>query len=166
MALRTAVYSSCLVAARATQFQSLPFSTAAPLRDVLRGEPSPKSPVADPLNKSTRPQPAAPPSIPKPASSSKPTLPVTPPIPQLLPYHVLRSRTRNLPVYLDWKAGGNLKQTQIRKIVGDTKTLSRDLAKELQIDPRLVTVGKVSGHVVIKGHFKQKVEAFLKARGF
>lgn len=67
---------------------------------------------------------------------------------------------------MDWKAGGNLKHTRIRKIVGNTKTLGEDLAKELQIDPELVAVGKVTGHIVIKGHFKEKVEAFLKAKGF
>lgn len=50
--------------------------------------------------------------------------------------------------------------------MGNTKTLGEDLAKELQIDPELVAVGKVTGHIVIKGHFKEKVEAFLKAKGF
>ena len=50
--------------------------------------------------------------------------------------------------------------------MGSTKALSEDLAKELEIDPGLVTVGSVTGHIVIKGHFKDKVEAFLKAKGF
>ncbi|KAE9967888.1 hypothetical protein BLS_004546 [Venturia inaequalis] len=166
MALRTSLYSSFRVASRTSQFQCLRFSTAAPLRDVLRGEPSPKSPIAEPLNRSTRPQSQTSPSTSEPAASSTPTSPVTPSIPELLPYHVGRSRTRNLPVYLDWKAGGNLKHTRIRKIVGNTKTLREDLAKELQIDPELVTIGKVTGHIVIKGHYKEKVEAFLKAKGF
>lgn len=166
MALQTSLYSSFRLASTRTQFQCLRFSTAAPLRDVLRGEPSPKSPVAKPRNRSKRPQSTAPPSISKPIPLSTPTLPITPSIPELLPYHVSRSRTRNLPVYLDWKAGGNLKHTRIRKIVGNTKTLGEDLAKELQIDPGLVTIGKITGHIVIKGHFKEEVEAFLKAKGF
>lgn len=59
-----------------------------------------------------------------------------------------------------------MKQTRIRKIVGNTKALSEDLAKELEIDPELVTIGSVTGHIVIKGHFKDKVEAFLKGKGF
>jgi hypothetical protein len=50
--------------------------------------------------------------------------------------------------------------------VGNTKALSEDLARELEIDLGLVQIGAVTGHIVIKGHFKDKVEAFLKARGF
>lgn len=64
------------------------------------------------------------------------------------------------------KAGGNLKQTRIRNIMGSSKALSEDLARELEMDPGLFTIGKVTGHIVIKGHVKQKVEAFLTAKGF
>ena len=36
-----------------------------------------------------------------------------------IPFRVVRSRYRNLPVYLDYKSGGNRVLTIIRKIEGD-----------------------------------------------
>ena len=38
-----------------------------------------------------------------------------------LPFSVKRSKFNNLPVYTDYKRGGNLKITTIRKIKGDLK---------------------------------------------
>ncbi|QDS71441.1 hypothetical protein FKW77_003634 [Venturia effusa] len=166
MALQFPLYRSFRAASITAPFQCLRFSTVAPLRDVLRDQTSPKSPTAEPRNRSPRPQSTSRPSTSKLAPSSTPTLPVTAPAPELLPYHVSRSRTRNLPVYSDWKAGGNLKHTRIRGIIGNKKTLREDLARELQIDPGLVTIGKITGHIVIKGQFKEKVMAFLQAKGF
>jgi large subunit ribosomal protein L49 len=171
MSLRNSIFTSLRTASRTSQYQCLRFSTTRASRDILHGEPSSQSNIAEPLNRSHNPQSISPLSSSEPAPSNSPTspqssIPTFPSILQKLPYHVSRSTTRNLPVYTDRKAGGNLKQTRIRKIVGNTKALSADLAKELEIDPELVAIGSVTGHIVIKGHFKDQVEAFLKAKGF
>jgi hypothetical protein len=85
-----------------------------------------------------------------------------------LPYHVDRTGTNNLPVYLDLKAGKTLRQTRIRKIVGDVHKLKDDLVKELGLNPEFekAEVGAVTGHIVIKGWHRAKVENFLKGKGF
>lgn len=85
-----------------------------------------------------------------------------------LPYHVSRTPTNNLPIYSDIKAGKTLKQTLIRKITGDAYVLRDELKKELNLDPERETceVNAITGHIIIKGWCRPRVERFLSDRGF
>lgn len=83
-----------------------------------------------------------------------------------LPYFVTRTPSRQLPIYLDQKRGGNLLQTKLRKIDGDKEALRTALEKELKLRAKDCTINTVTGHIVMKGWFKPQIEAFLKARRF
>lgn len=72
------------------------------------------------------------------------------PAQELLPYHVSRTASKELPVYKVIKAGGTLKQTRIRKISGDIETLKRDVQEHLRLPDKAIAVNKLTQHVVIK----------------
>lgn len=80
-------------------------------------------------------------------------------------YHVSRSATKNLPIYTDYKRGGNLHLTTIRKITGDLSALRDELRVFLNKKNEDVRINSLTGHVVIKGHHTSEVTDFLKARG-
>ncbi|KAF2738296.1 hypothetical protein EJ04DRAFT_486620 [Polyplosphaeria fusca] len=92
-----------------------------------------------------------------------------PPSPSLnLPppaYHVARSGTNNYPVYTDYKRGGNLHLTTIRKITGDLTSLRDELRVFLNKKNDEVKVNTLTQHVVVKGHHVPEVTQFLRARG-
>lgn len=104
--------------------------------------------------------------------------PVTPlPADQCAPnlsYFVTRTRSNELPVYQDRKRGGNLKLTTVRKIDGDPSVLRDELRIALGFVGANGTKGKVEDcvvnpltrQVVMKGHFKPRVERFLRERMF
>ncbi|KAF2085333.1 hypothetical protein K490DRAFT_14403, partial [Saccharata proteae CBS 121410] len=83
-----------------------------------------------------------------------------------LPYHVLRTPSRKLPVYKLAKAGGNLQQTKLRKIVGDTRALRDDLKAFLRVADKDIAINSVTGHIVVKGWYKPQIERFLEERKF
>lgn len=93
--------------------------------------------------------------------ATQPQIPLTPPL-----YHVGRSKTKNLPVYTDYKRGGNLHQTYVRKLTGDLQALRDELQSWLQKKDADITINTLTGMVVVKGHCKPQIEEFLKARGF
>ncbi|CAO2656437.1 Nn.00g052400.m01.CDS01 [Neocucurbitaria sp. VM-36] len=80
-------------------------------------------------------------------------------------YHVSRSATKNLPIYTDYKRGGNLHLTTVRKITGDLSALRDELRVFLNKKNEDVTINSLTGHVVVKGHHTSEVAEFLKARG-
>ncbi|RAR07227.1 structural constituent of ribosome [Stemphylium lycopersici] len=97
----------------------------------------------------------------------KPKTPLAPKITLPPPkYHVSRSATNNLPIYTDYKRGGNLHQTTIRRITGDASALRDELRVFLNRKNEDVKVNSLTNQVVIKGHFKGEIDAFLKERGF
>jgi large subunit ribosomal protein L49 len=100
---------------------------------------------------------------PTPASAAytPPTLAPLPP-PR---YHVARSASKNLPVYTDYKRGGNLHLTTVRKITGDSTALRDELRELLRKQDKDVSVNPLNGHVVVKGHHSAKIAEFLKERG-
>ena len=59
-----------------------------------------------------------------------------------------------------------MKQTRIKKIDGDAQVLRDALVTALRIKESMAVVNPVTGHVVLKGHWKPKVEGFLAARRF
>ncbi|KAF7191674.1 39S ribosomal protein L49, mitochondrial [Pseudocercospora fuligena] len=83
-----------------------------------------------------------------------------------LPYYVSRSNFNSLPIYLLRKRGGNLKQTRIKNIDGDRLKMKLDLCKALNLPADKAAVNAVTGHIVVRGHWKPQVERFLRERKF
>lgn len=78
-----------------------------------------------------------------------------------LPYFIHRSKSNNLPIYEEGKNGGNLLQTRIRKVEGNVEALRLDIIAHLGIAPEKVHINNLTKHVVIKGHWRKKVEKVL-----
>ncbi|KAF2707344.1 hypothetical protein K504DRAFT_384402 [Pleomassaria siparia CBS 279.74] len=90
------------------------------------------------------------------------------PIPADLPpprYHISRSHNNNYPIYTDFKRGGNLHLTTIRKITGDLAALRDELRLFLNKKDDEVKINQLTAHVVIKGHHVLEITEYLKARG-
>ncbi|KAF1946682.1 hypothetical protein EJ02DRAFT_366846 [Clathrospora elynae] len=96
----------------------------------------------------------------KPRVTRAPKLELPPP-----KYHVSRSATKNLPIYTDYKRGGNLHQTIVRKITGDLSALRDELRVFLNKKNEDVKINALTQHVVVKGHHTAQIADFLKARG-
>jgi len=136
--------------------------------------PTPDS-EAKPKNSSTLKADAViPPSTLAPASNTTSALKKAPktrtasPITIELPlpkYHVSRSKNKNLPIYTDYKRGGNLRLTTIRKITGDLSALRDELRVYLNKKNEDVKINSLTEHVIVKGHHKTQVQTFLEARG-
>lgn len=124
----------------------------------------------DPL----RPAHGTPPSkskILKDAAKARKTVPFTPATEPQMPlspprYHVSRSANKNLPIYTDFKRGGNLHLTTVRKITGDLQALRDELRAWLSKKDEDVKINTLTQQVIVKGHHKEKIGEFLKARGF
>ncbi|KAF2129880.1 Img2-domain-containing protein [Dothidotthia symphoricarpi CBS 119687] len=80
-------------------------------------------------------------------------------------YHIARTNTKNLPIYTDYKRGGNLHLTTIRKITGDLSALRDELRVFLNKKNEDVRINALTGHVIVKGHCTGQVKQFLLARG-
>jgi large subunit ribosomal protein L49 len=80
-------------------------------------------------------------------------------------YAVSRSVNKNLPIYTDYKRGGNLHLTTVRKITGDVSALRDELRVFLNKKNEDVKINSVTQHVVVKGHHTSEIAEFLKARG-
>jgi len=83
-----------------------------------------------------------------------------------LPYHVQRTASQGLPVYQLAKRGGNLHQTRIRKIKGDISALRDQLRALLKIKNDHAAINQVTGHIILKGWYKNEVKRFLEERYF
>lgn len=65
-------------------------------------------------------------------------------------YLVSRSTNKNLPVYTDFKRGGNLHLTTVRKVSGDATALRDELRVLLNKKNEDVKINSVTGHVIVK----------------
>jgi large subunit ribosomal protein L49 len=90
-----------------------------------------------------------------------------------LPYFVTRTQNNELPVYSDYKRGGNLKLTLVRKVSGDPSALRDALRRELRdmmggesVARERVVVNERTRQVVIKGLVRDQVVRFLRERRF
>ncbi|USW58980.1 Putative ribosomal protein L49/IMG2 [Septoria linicola] len=83
-----------------------------------------------------------------------------------LAYFVSRSSSNNLPIYHLRKRGGNLKMTRIKNIDGDKMILKGELCRILNVKKDDVAINSVTGHINLKGHWKPKIETFLRERRF
>jgi large subunit ribosomal protein L49 len=100
------------------------------------------------------------PKEPKPMRAPTPKLELPP-----VKYHVSRSSEKNYPVYTDFKRGGNLHITTIRKITGDLSALRDELRVFLNKKDGEVRINDLTQQVIIKGHHVDQVTKFLQARG-
>ena len=57
-------------------------------------------------------------------------------------------------------------QTRIRKVEGNCEQLRQHLLERFNLDPERVFVNNLTKHVIIKGHWKKKVDAFLTEKNF
>lgn len=115
-----------------------------------------------------------PPATPTKAPNTKPALEKAPKIKtpsaasiELPPpkYHVSRSKSKNLPIYTDFKRGGNLHLTTVRKITGDLSALRDEVRVYLNKKNEDVKVNSLTAQIIIKGHHKTEVQKFLEMRG-
>jgi large subunit ribosomal protein L49 len=81
-------------------------------------------------------------------------------------YTISRSSSRNLPIYTDFKRGGNLRTTQIRKITGDLSALRDELRVLLKKEDHEVRINTLTQQINIKGHHKGQIEQFFLKKGF
>ncbi|KAH5106516.1 hypothetical protein HBH71_195270 [Parastagonospora nodorum] len=101
---------------------------------------------------------------PKASTPQKPTLmSIDLPPPR---YHVRRTKNNNLPIYTDYKRGGNLHLTTIRKITGDLSQLRDELRVYLNKKEEDAKINTLTQHVIVKGHHPVMVKTFLEQRGF
>ncbi|KAF2121819.1 mitochondrial large subunit ribosomal protein-domain-containing protein [Lophiotrema nucula] len=80
-------------------------------------------------------------------------------------YHVAKSSKHNYPIYTDYKRGGNLHLTLIRKITGDLSALRDELKIYLNKNEGDVKVNQLTKQVIVKGHHVTEVQQFLRERG-
>jgi large subunit ribosomal protein L49 len=109
---------------------------------------------------SRKPSDVFPPSSQSKKTPTSPALDLPPPR-----YHVARTPNRNLPIYTDFKRGGNLHLTTVRHITGEATALRDELRVFLNKKSEDVKVNGLTGHVVVKGHCVAAVKGFLEGRG-
>ncbi|RKP40340.1 ribosomal protein L49/IMG2, partial [Dimargaris cristalligena] len=81
-----------------------------------------------------------------------------------LPYSVLRTTNKNLPVYTDIRNGRTRRLTLVRRIFGNTEELKNELMDYLK--SKDVSIRKTTGHIWIKGDRRVDVLKFLNEKGF
>ena len=79
-----------------------------------------------------------------------------------LPFIVERTHRSNLPVYSDYKMGGQQKRTIVRNITGDINQFKEELAKVVSNSP----ITEKMGRVEISGIHTTKVKYWLTRLGF
>ncbi|KAI7238734.1 hypothetical protein KC330_g2350 [Hortaea werneckii] len=83
-----------------------------------------------------------------------------------LSYFVTRTANNELPIYTLRKRGGNLLFTRVKKVDGRREDLCEALRAQLGLKRDEVGVNPVTGHVVVRGHWRGEVERFLRERLF
>ncbi|KAJ1962012.1 mitochondrial large ribosomal subunit [Dispira parvispora] len=96
--------------------------------------------------------------------ASQPTVPIASQKQADLGYSVLRTDNMGLPVYTDFRNGRTRTLTIIRRIYGDREKLAQDLGAN--IPEEHISVRKATGHIWIKGNYRDEVLKFLTGKGF
>ena len=74
----------------------------------------------------------------------------------------MRSNKGNLPVYTDFRSGGNRHLTVVRKVEGDLAAFRTELSKVVSN----ATIEEKMGRLEISGIHTQKVKLWLTRLGF
>jgi len=77
-----------------------------------------------------------------------------------LPYFVSRTENNNLPVYQEYKEGGNKIQVRIRRVEGNLKFLKNQIEEAFQMKGG-VRINPLAGHVIVKGRRRDEIVRFL-----
>ncbi|KIH93861.1 hypothetical protein SPBR_06264 [Sporothrix brasiliensis 5110] len=64
-----------------------------------------------------------------------------------LPFRIGRSNSLNFPVYHRIKSGGTNRTTEVKKVEGDARVLSQQLATELSLETK---INPRTNHVIVK----------------
>lgn len=56
--------------------------------------------------------------------------------------------------------------TRVKKIDGKREVLRDELKQLLRVPEKEVAINSVTGHIMIKGHWKPQIEKFLRERNF
>ncbi|ETI24818.1 hypothetical protein G647_04188 [Cladophialophora carrionii CBS 160.54] len=93
-----------------------------------------------------------------------------------LPYSILRTPSKNLPIYQTTKSGGSKHITTIRKIQGDLTELATAVRQalgmeEYMTDPRgrkkaNVVINRTTKHVIIRGWRGAEIKRWAEVSGF
>ncbi|KAL3426248.1 mitochondrial large ribosomal subunit l49 [Phlyctema vagabunda] len=81
-------------------------------------------------------------------------------------YRIARTASKNLPIYLLEKRGGNMKLTKVRKIEGDVSVLRAELQEALGLGEKEVVINQLTKQIIVKGHRKPEIIKFLEERNF
>ncbi|KAJ9603899.1 54S ribosomal protein img2, mitochondrial [Cladophialophora chaetospira] len=98
------------------------------------------------------------------------------PITSSLPYSILRTPSKNLPIYQSVKSGGSKHITTIRKIQGDLTALASSVRQALGIDEFMtdmrgrrkanIVINRTTRHVVLRGWRGPEVKRWAEMSGF
>ncbi len=80
----------------------------------------------------------------------------------LIPFHVARTHTNNLPVYSLYRNARSSQETVIRHIQGDIEEFKREISKIVSN----CAVKHKTGKVIITGLHAEKVKLWLRRLGF
>ena len=93
-----------------------------------------------------------------------------------LPYSIVRTPTKNLPIYQSTKAGGSKHITTIRKIKGDLAELATSVRTALGMEEHVtdmrgrrkanVVINWTTKHVVIRGWRAPEIKRWAEMTGF
>jgi len=81
--------------------------------------------------------------------------------PEPLPYFIYRTVNNNLPVYQEYKAGGNKLQTRIRRVEGNLQFLKNQIEEAFQMEKGGVTVNPLTKHIIVKGRRRDEIIRLL-----
>ena len=81
---------------------------------------------------------------------------------EALPFQVDRTHKNNLPVYTNYKRGGNQKRTVIRNLTGDITAFKEELSKVVSNSE----ISEKMGRIEVNGLHTAKVKLWLTRLGF
>lgn len=93
-----------------------------------------------------------------------------------LPYNILRTSSKNLPVYESTKGGGTKRITTIQKIQGNLTELATSVREALGLEPHFtdqrgrkkanIMINHTTKHVVIRGWRAPEIKRWAEVKGF
>jgi len=93
-----------------------------------------------------------------------------------LPFHIGRTRTKNLAIYESTKAGGSKHITQVRRLSGDLEALQRQLREVLKLPDVVVNskgrrkepvaINPLTQQIIISGWRGPEVKKWAETLGF
>jgi large subunit ribosomal protein L49 len=93
-----------------------------------------------------------------------------------LPYNILRTPSKNLPIYQSTKSGGSKHITTIRKIQGDLTELATAVRRALGMEEYMtdmrgrrkanIVINRTTQHIVVRGWRGPEIKRWAEMSGF